>query len=903
MRKHKIVQIFLCFIISLLSVGCDKEEATTSSLKLDIDSENSSIEGSFVQNTKLSAINVFNLRYIGEASSAKVSAKEVNGIYINETQVELTKSGSIKIPIAGKPIELGDYTLKIELETGGKKYYCSQIFTVYEDTDPNAPITLTIDDQYKNINGLTEPLEIPFTVDPTMASLTVDTVPNGLNVKSVVDKRTGEGILTLTPNDHLLGGKLKFTISFGARQPITYIMNVSPFVKGDGIDTPYEINSVALLKKMQYLLSSKFMLTADIDMSDVSWQPLGTLEKPFTGTLDGNGKTISNINITGTSNIALFAYTGASAEISNLTISGSVTGTEYVAGLVAINAGKITNCNAANVSVTGENYLSAIAAKTSGTITSSTPTEILKFTDFPAMIADIMAPTSKTLNIVPASAIITIEKTPEKATASINGHILTITPNAGFNKTDMSIKATYGKLSSVLKTIALFSEEQFDSGDGSAANPFTISKASQFNKIRDYSDKSFLLTANIDLSTLSPAWVPIPTFSGTIDGGNHQISKLTSGTAKGGLIVLNTGNIKNLSFPDVNITTAIPFGILVGDHNTGTIDNIVINGKVTSTNTSDLLGGVAAEISGGQISNVYASIEMNATCGMVGGIVGRAKTAASTISNCTTEGSITLTASKTRIAGIVGRGESAVVIKNCLSTMNITAAVSGVGTNGVGGIFGANNNNNMRIDECMFTGKINNVFMAGGIAGVAANIRNCLVEGSGATVSSAMLTVGGTINTSSAGGICGTGKGTVGNCIVRNIALTGVSSAALPISGISSTFQNEGFVSNCVVSNILINASNIHGIAGTAGNGTGVNSNNYSSGVLYYENGAPGTYSPTNSPSGLDGGSKTSAELTQSFYESLGYNFTTVWSWDGSKPVLRNVGYKGSVTKTLRIRR
>lgn len=35
--------------------------------------------------------------------------------------------------------------------------------------------------------------------------------------------------------------------------------------------------------------------------------------------------------------------------------------------------------------------------------------------------------------------------------------------------------------------------------------------------------------------------------------------------------------------------------------------------------------------------------------------------------------------------------------------MTITATTSGA--NGVGGIFGANNNNDMKIEECMFTGR------------------------------------------------------------------------------------------------------------------------------------------------------------------------------------------------------
>lgn len=96
---------------------------------------------------------------------------------------------------------------------------------------------------------------------------------------------------------------------------------------------------------------------------------------------------------------------------------------------------------------------------------------------------------------------------------------------------------------------------------------------------------------------------------------------------------------------------------------------------------------------------------MTATCGMVGGIAGRNKGTGGVaiVRNCTSEGTLTVTGSKTRIAGVVGRGEGPDLIKGCLSSMTITATTSGA--NGVGGIFGANNNNDMKIEECMFTGR------------------------------------------------------------------------------------------------------------------------------------------------------------------------------------------------------
>lgn len=81
--------------------------------------------------------------------------------------------------------------------------------------------------------------------------------------------------------------------------------------------------------------------------------------------------------------------------------------------------------------------------------------------------------------------------------------------------------------------------------------------------------------------------------------------------------------------------------------------------------------------------------------------------------------------------------------------MTITATTSGA--NGVGGIFGANNNNDMKIEECMFTGIVRSGNDVGGIAGVGVNVLNCLVEN--ASVSN---TVSG--SNGNAAGICGTNK-------------------------------------------------------------------------------------------------------------------------------------------------
>jgi len=106
--------------------------------------------------------------------------------------------------------------------------------------------------------------------------------------------------------------------------------------------------------------SKNFILMADIDMSAYSgnlYQPIGksvvmnSLTNPFSGTFDGNGHVIRNLNISNTSSAVnytgLFGYT-QSATIKNLHLENIsiFSGSRFVGGLVGYQVGgSITNCS------------------------------------------------------------------------------------------------------------------------------------------------------------------------------------------------------------------------------------------------------------------------------------------------------------------------------------------------------------------------------------------------------------------------------------------------------------------------------------------------------------------------------------------------------------------------------
>ena len=104
--------------------------------------------------------------------------------------------------------------------------------------------------------------------------------------------------------------------------------------------------------------SGTYYLTTNLDLTGYSLTPIGNATTAFTGSFDGQGNTISGFNISGkgttsTEGIGLFGVISSGATIKNLKVSGTVSGTETLGGIVglAITPFTITGCEA-NVTIT-----------------------------------------------------------------------------------------------------------------------------------------------------------------------------------------------------------------------------------------------------------------------------------------------------------------------------------------------------------------------------------------------------------------------------------------------------------------------------------------------------------------------------------------------------------------------
>ena len=100
------------------------------------------------------------------------------------------------------------------------------------------------------------------------------------------------------------------------------------------------------------------------------WNPIGTSSRvSFTGTFDGQGKTISNlfINRGSTYDVGLFGYVGSGGTVKNVGLMGPVvTGNYYVGGLVGRNGsynntgGSISACYVSGGTVTGSSSVGGL---------------------------------------------------------------------------------------------------------------------------------------------------------------------------------------------------------------------------------------------------------------------------------------------------------------------------------------------------------------------------------------------------------------------------------------------------------------------------------------------------------------------------------------------------------------
>lgn len=146
------------------------------------------------------------------------------------------------------------------------------------------------------------------------------------------------------------------------------------FIQDDGSYTVYTANGLlAWNEAAQSDPSLNCTLTADINMTGKEWTPVGNSGQTYNGTFDGQGHTITGLDISSPSEaVALFHNIGGGGKVMNLQLKYvTYNGSTAMGGIAHGNNGTITACSVMGTltNTTNNGTVGGIAAINYGTIT------------------------------------------------------------------------------------------------------------------------------------------------------------------------------------------------------------------------------------------------------------------------------------------------------------------------------------------------------------------------------------------------------------------------------------------------------------------------------------------------------------------------------------------------------
>lgn len=245
----------------------------------------------------------------------------------------------------------------------------------------------------------------------------------------------------------------------------------------------------------------------------------------------------------------------------------------------------------------------------------------------------------------------------------------------------------------------------FAGGDGSADDPYQIATAEQLDAVRDYLDKHFVLTADIDLTD---EWEPIGTyvdwenpanqpFTGSLNGAGFAINGLfidQPNRQDVGLFGLTAdATIENLNLVDVDITGRTAGGLIGWAFKT-IVRNVATSGEVKAlTRAGGLMGEVFED---SFVADSSSSCTVSTTNGTnAGGLIGQMR--GTTLIRSHATGNVS-TGTQDLAGGLVGEATSGSFIDMCYAAGNVS------GTSEIGGLVGYLRDS--RIEKSHATGRV-----------------------------------------------------------------------------------------------------------------------------------------------------------------------------------------------------
>ena len=182
--------------------------------------------------------------------------------------------------------------------------------------------------------------------------------------------------------DWQAGGEYTYTVSLAAAKDLGYT------IESNGSYTVYNADGLLNVAKLVNGGKTDINITLDknIDLTGKGWTPIGTsFDNSYKGTFDGGGHTITGLTVTTNDKYAgLFGYIGNAGTVKNVVMEGvlitSNNGSSQAGGVAGFSRGTIENCSVSG-SVSGTVYVGGVVgAQWGGSITGCSSSATVKGT-------------------------------------------------------------------------------------------------------------------------------------------------------------------------------------------------------------------------------------------------------------------------------------------------------------------------------------------------------------------------------------------------------------------------------------------------------------------------------------------------------------------------------------------
>jgi hypothetical protein len=507
--------------------------------------------------------------------------------------------------------------------------------------------------------------------------------------------------------------------------------NFLPFAGGSGTaGDPYQIANWYHLHNVRHYLDDHFILIDNLYFSTTGyaelasptandgkgWQPIGSPGNPFTGNFDGQGYEIHDlfVNRPYVNYVGLFSYvSGGAIEYIGM-VNATVTGGSYVASLVGcigINGGTVSNSYSSG-DVTGDavvglyaSCIGGLVGYNNGIVTNSYSSgnvtgdisvgglvgynalTVSNSHSIVGVTGDIrvggLVGTMGTLGGSVINSYFTGSLTGSSCVGGVVGETTKGTvSNSYYNYDEVPINGQ-----SIITIGALFDGDfdQWLAGGKSLDINERLSQNNGYYQINNVSDfkellafgqndsLKFRLESDLDLATQLNFFVPY--LAGEFDGNDHKISNLSFNLAsisQTGLFghLGPGGKVTRVGVENVNITSYLYVGSLVGYIHDGTVSDSYSSGTTSGT---AFVGGLVGMNDDGTVSNSYSSITITGNYAL-GGLAGHNS---GTVSNCYSNGNVSGTAF---VGGLVGESSQSTVTNSFWDIQTSGQATSAGGT-------------------------------------------------------------------------------------------------------------------------------------------------------------------------------------------------------------------------------